>query len=154
MALPTHIHFFSYETKVSLELPSDWQVESEAEGVVTYILEGPESITPHFIVKTIGLPYSKPSAYQELAQTLLSLPRTDFVLLSHVLNEVDNQPAVTDVFTYSELEVEARLLHYQVVVQVERVMFSITGIGLEAQAQELLPLFAAAVESVRFVPAS
>jgi len=153
ITLPAYTHFFSYETKVSLELPSGWTLESESEKTAVYTVDVGESPPPKFLVKTIGLPQSQSGSYQELAQALLSIPRIDFVLRAQNLSEVDNQHASIHIFSYFEPEIGQRLLQYQVIVHAERVIFSLTGVGREAQAENLLPIFETAIQSVRFVPA-
>lgn len=158
------IHFFSAETKVSLELPIGWEEADTDAGtaIYTYDLDDEAdeadeevsavALSPKYIVRIIGLPSAHPNAYQRLAQTLREQPRAGQEGLTHSEIEVDGQPAVLDVWVYDDAEAQRRVVHYQVFVQIDQIVCSLTGIAEDAQRARWLPDFEIATQSVRFIP--
>ena len=151
-----YAHFFSYETKVSLELPVEWEEEEVGQDTVTYAFgldeDEPEfEHPPKLIVKAIAVPMGESDAYKQLAQQMVDIPRQDVQVISRRAELIDDVPAVVDVLSYYEDEVGSRLTQYQALAQIENVVFSVTGIVEESRMDEVLPVFEGAVKSIRFI---
>jgi hypothetical protein len=156
-AVPESVHFHSAQTKVSLELPYGWQEQETGDHHAIYALEEGRArqegldYPPRFVVKVVEVLVQTPDAYQELAQSMRSLPAQDQEFVSHSAQTVAGFEAVVDVFSYLEPAVDSRVTQYQVFVQVGQVVFSLTGIVQETHKAAYLGVFEAAVASVRFI---
>jgi len=151
---PDVVHFFSHETKVSIELPTGWELDETDVRFAMY--RAPQNTfgqAPTLIVRVLDVQIADPEGYQKLAQQMLDLPREDMHLFSRDTLQVDGFPGTVDVFSYYQDIVAQQVIQYQVFVQVEQVVFSITGMAEQESGETYLPVFEAAVRSVRFIPA-
>lgn len=149
-------HFFNPQTRTSLELPLGWAEEETGERFVIYTspLAGePAAPEPKLVIKVVTTAAGQPHAYRELAQQVLALSQQDFHLLAHQELSVDGFPGVADLFTYYEAQLECPVVQYQAFVQIDTIIFSITGIAAATQQAQYIPVFETALQSVRFIPA-
>jgi hypothetical protein len=154
---PQAIHFYSAQTKISLELPLGWQEQEIGDHYAIYALEDERARQeglahpPKFVVKVVEVLVQAPDAYKTLACELISLPAQNLEIISHGDREVDGFDGVVDVFSYYEESVDSLVTQYQVFAQVGQVVFSLTGVVQETHKGSYLDVFEAAAESVRFI---
>ncbi len=149
------VHLFSFATKVSIEFPRGWELAEEGERTALYLdgmWEGNPGQTPRVVINVPAQLFSQPDLYEDIARQTLELPHRDLKALAHERMAVDGFPAVVDVFRFDEPELGYPVVQYQVFVQVEQVLHSITGLVPEGHESDYLPVFEAAVASVRFIP--
>ena len=151
---PDVIHFFSDETRVSLELPDGWKLdETDVRFAMYRAAQDAFGQAPTLIVRVVDIQTTDPGAYKKLARQMLELPRKEMRVISRSAVTVDGFAGTVDVFSHYQDVVAQRVTQYQVFVQVERVIFSITGIVAQESQKAYLPVFEAAVQSIRFIPA-
>ena len=150
----TPIHFFSYETKVSLELPAGWSELQELVGAAIYGYDDADSqSSPRFVVKTIALPTSTAGADQSILAGIIQAARPIQMLNEPITVDIDGFSGQMAIFTFQPSGLSTVMLQHQVVVQVDQIVFSLAGV-VEASAQAIwLPVFEAIGQSVRFIPA-
>jgi len=154
---PSVEHWFSYQTRVSLELPPGWKENVVGARHVVYGLVAPETeepdlvVPPVFIVRVVEGLLDHPESYLELSRELLASEWTELEPEAHETIRVDDFDGVLDVFSYREDEVDARVTQLQVFVQLGQLCFGLTGVvGTEAR-EKYLPVFQDAVRSVRII---
>ncbi len=156
-APPTLVHHFSYTTRVSLELPPGWLGDEAAERQVIYAdagvdpVGGDAAFQPKLVVQVAEAPLPDPEAYRVLSRELLASPLEELEPVAHEDVTVDGVDGVLDVFRYRDPGGDARVTQLQVFTQLGEVGFSFSGV-VEAQHEEAyLPVFRAAIASVRFI---
>lgn len=153
------LHFFSYETKVSLELPVGWEELEEDIGLAIYGDELDDEaeeveigkLDPKLTLKTFAISTSEPEAFKKIADQTLNVPKKNQQVLQRKIREVDSYPASVDLFTYEDEEIGGAIAQYQVFVQIADVICSITGIVDLQDQEEYFPVFEEAVQSIRFI---
>jgi hypothetical protein len=145
MTDPGLIHFYSYVTGVSLELPVGFEFAGEDDASATYVDrvdDGPITPdTPVVRIQVVGeIEHDAgPDAMRELADGFAAADRET---ISRQEREIDGSPAVTVVSRDA-----GRVLHQTVVADDNRLLSIIAA----APGDDLLAMFDAAVESIRFI---
>jgi hypothetical protein len=145
MTDPGLIHFYSYVTGVSLELPVGFEFAGEDDASATYVDrvdDGPITPdTPVVRIRVVGEIErdAGPDAVRELADGFAAVDRET---ISQQEREIDGSPAVTVVSRDA-----GRVLHQTVVADDNRLLSIIAA----APGDDLLTMFDAAVESIRFI---
>ena len=149
-AFPANIHFHSYESRVSLELPAGWEEEVEVAEQVTYVnRDGSETgLQPRLIVKVMTVPADS-DAWRELADQLRDRPGREVVESKEI--SVDSVPARLDITGYEEAQLGGRVVHVQAFAQISDMLFSISGVASWSERAMWTPEFAAAIDSIRFI---
>ncbi|MDV3350211.1 hypothetical protein D0962_27640 [Leptolyngbyaceae cyanobacterium CCMR0082] len=153
------LHFFSHQTHVSLELPVGWEEFSEdAHNVVYYyeIYDEDEdeddfSKNPRLIIQLFPSPSTNIDNLRQASESVVTVPRKNFELISHQEEIIDQYPGLTDVFRYFDEDFGALAVRYQSFILVDNVLFSFAGACLAQHEDELLPMFRNALESIRFI---
>lgn len=153
MDLPSHIHFFSWATKVSLELPVGFEeaVEDESTNSAVYAddLDEDDPLGGRVMTKATAVPQGADDAYQRLADESAGMEgRT---VSSRTETEIDHLPAVQQVLRYHQDDVETDVVRHETWAQVGDVVFSITGLAPEDRAGEYLAGFEHASGTARFI---
>jgi len=153
---PDRIHFFSYGTKISLELPVGWEEREQQGNNAIYVLEADDddvdlAFDPILVVATVRLPTSDDDAHLRLAAALLDAHRTARVL-AHNDIAIDAMPAIEDITLGRDPDVTAEAVRYQAVAQLDNVGFTFTGVAPADMADEFIDIFRSAVASARMIP--
>lgn len=153
-------HHYSRATAVSLELPASWTQVKDGNGGSTYaettdMAVGSSSELPpaQLAIQSFILSAGQLGGPEALLRRVMAdagVPAGEAELRTLL---VDQQPAHLLVQTRPD-STGRGLLHFQVFVQLDRVLYSITGKGPVERAAELRPLFEAATQSIRFIPVS
>lgn len=154
------LHFFSLETKVSLELPVGWEDQEEDGGLAIYYYEmnddeeesNFDKCNPRLIIKTFAIPTNTPDALKNIADSTVQAYQIQRQILERSVTEVDSYPAIVNIFTYQDDEMSCTFIQYQVFVQISQIICSISGVVELQYQQEFLPVFEQAVKSIRFIP--
>jgi hypothetical protein len=146
MTAPEVVHFFSYATGVSLELPVGFELVDESDGSASYADrpegEGPiTESTPVVRVRLVGEVEGpvEADAVRGLADGFAAAGGEQ---ISRTRHEIDECPAVTVVSRDG-----GRVLHQTAVVADGRLL-SIVAV---APGEQMLPVYDTALESIRFI---
>ncbi len=146
-------HWFSHKTRVSIELPIGWEQDEEDERLVIYRdTSAAHEWPPTLLIRVIHIPFAADEPHLELARQIVDVSRPNKQILSHSKMDVDGFDGVVDVLSYDEEQVGHTVIHYQVFVNVPPLIYSFSGMAQREHAQSCLPVFRAAVQSVRFIP--
>lgn len=152
------IHFFSFGTGISIELPVDWKQKGETNGTAAYVYnvdEGEASSfkkAPVLVVKRIDVPAGNADAYRKLEKELIEIPRRDMIIISQSSREIDSYVGSVSVMSYFDLDIDGTVVHHQSFFQVESVIYSISGIVEEEHREDFLTVFGNVLNSVRVIP--
>jgi len=160
MPPPLLRHHFCRTSALSFELPPSWRLEQESEGASTYletVEEAGSSDREHQPARLVIQSFIVAPGLNDAPQALIQRVMADSsnAAASAVVRTltVDQQPA--RLLVQHRQDSSGRwMLHFQVFVQLDQVVCSITGKGAVAREAELLPLFEAATHSIRFIPVS
>jgi hypothetical protein len=145
VSAPSLIHFYSYVTGVSLELPVGFEFAGEDDTSATYAdLDEIGAATAQVRVQVVGAldgPDAGRSAVDALADGFASL---DGEVLSRTARTVDERPTSTVVLRQAG---DGGLLHLTAAASEHRLL-SLVAI---APSEQLLTAYDAAVESIRFI---
>lgn len=152
-------HFFSYETKVSLELPLGWEELREEKGLVIYMHElddgveesKGEKLNPIITITTFSISTNELGAFKKISSQVLNVPQKAQQILQKKITEIDGYPASVDFFSYEDDDMGGKVVQYQVFVQIDFLICSITGIADLASKEEYFSIFEEAAQSIRFI---
>ncbi|MEO1162306.1 MAG: hypothetical protein AAFV98_00860 [Chloroflexota bacterium] len=151
------LHFFSYETKISMDLLAGWQEESQSKDTAVYYVDVSEvpagvdapSSNPRILVKAIAVGNSTADNHIKLADAILNDSLANVTVIEREEGTLDSQPAVFDLFTF-DMD-GTRTTQYMAHAQISDVVFSIVCTVEEAYAEVLLPSMQLGVASARFI---
>lgn len=153
MRLPSHIHHFSWHTKVSLELPIGFEEEEEdpTENMAIYADDLEEdTIGARVLTKASAIPAGSDDAYLQMAAASARVA-------GRALQEppeastVDGLPAVHQTLRYVQDDLGMEIVRYETFAQISDIVFSITGVAPAESAEHYLPVFEHASSSARFI---
>jgi hypothetical protein len=145
-------HYFSYDTCISLILPESW-VEVQREGCAAFYADQAEpEHPPHLAIKIWQLNEIEADSYKKAA--LNSIDNSEIKYFHSQLEEltVDRFPAILHFCSWFTPEREQEIVQYQVVIQVNNLIYCITCSVSGVLAPKYLPIFEHAIDSVRFIP--
>ncbi len=151
-SFPEHIHWFSWHTRISLELPIGFEEESEDEEAATAIYaDDPDddgNPTARVMARTIALPSEAPEdSFRRLASEAASMDGHT-VIASHEL-EIDGLPAVRQLLRqYHE---ESEVIRHETYAQAANLVFTIIALTSADQQDEYLSAFDHAADTARFI---
>ena len=153
MELPSHLHFFSWHTKVSLELPVGFEeaAQDETSNSAMYAddLDDDDPLGGRVMTKATAVPVGSDDAFRRLAAESAKMPgRT---VSSETELEIDHFPAVQQVLRYHQDDVEVDVVRHETWAQAGNVVFSITGLAPEDRAGEYLAAFEHASGTARII---
>ncbi len=156
MELPERIHFFSWETRVSLELPIGFEEEGEdpETNSAIYVDEVPDSapedaIAARVMAKMTAVPHGRPDAYRSLAEASAGIGSRTVEDREELV--IDGAPAARQVLRYRDEELDVEVLRHETFAQLENVVFSIIGLAPAGRSAEYRPAFEHAAETARFI---
>lgn len=153
------LHFFSHESRVSLELPIGWEELAEEKHQVIYYYEssleddGSRSwiANPRLMIKLFPSSSDDLQNLEKASQSSFQQSHAELEKLEHNSQTVDGQPGVSDLFRYRDRESSELVTQLQVFVLISDVLFSFTGLMTQDYEDEIIPVLKAAISSVRFI---
>ena len=153
------LHFFSHESRVSLELPVGWEELSEAEHQVIYSYEiadeGEEAgswlSNPRFMIKLFPARSREVEALERASASHLKANSEQLHQIRHDKAEVDGHSGILDIFTCKDAESGQMVTQLQAFVLIDNVLFSFTGITQKEHQDAFIPTFEDALRSARFI---
>lgn len=147
---PDFVHFHSYESRLSLELPAGWEEEDESENQVIYVNrdDSETPIEPRLIVRVQAVPADS-DAWRQLADGQRDRPGRDLIDSREIA--IDGVPARLDITGYDEPGLGGKVLHVQAFAQISDVLFSVSGVAAWKERAMWTPVFTDAVDSIRFI---
>lgn len=154
-ATPDVIHFYSYETGVSFELPVGFEEESEQPGAVTYVDEPEDDPagTARVLVQVIGpIEATGPGAAENAAAGLAKgFAAQGGEVIATRTEVIDEVPTATTVSRRDDAKLGQRMLFHQTAAVSAGQLLSISAVAPDAQESFYLPAFDDAIRSMRFV---
>jgi len=151
--LPSHIHHFSWHSKVSLELPLSFEEQSEDPDTNSAIyaddLDDDDELGAKVLAKATAVPVEQHDAYRLLAVESAEVPKRS--LESFIECSVDGVPAVQQILAYEQEDLEVRVLRHETFAQIGNIVFSLICLAPAERADEYLPAFEHAANTARFV---
>ena len=165
MAIPDYIHFFSWETRVSIELPVGFEEQFEDPGTHSAIYaddlddddesdDADDSPGARVMTKMTAVPETSPEAYRAIARASAEGPAQDAnprTVQHRREREIDGAPALRQVLTYNDEEAGIDVVRHETFAQLTNVVFSITCLAPASREAEYLPAFDHAGDSARFI---
>jgi hypothetical protein len=159
--LPDVIHFYSYETGVSIELPVGFEEQFEETGVAAYVDEPDDdddaSPVARVLVQVVGdvtpdRGASAASAAESAAAGLASgFAAQGGEVISSRSEVIDEVPTATTVLHRNDPTLGGEMLFHQTAAVSAGKLLSISAVAPDAQRAQFLPAFDAAIRSIRFV---
>lgn len=151
--LPELIHHFSWATRISLELPLGFEEELEDDDahVAIYGDDLDEDDPPGARVQTkaTNVGTDDPAALRKLAEA--SADRVGGSREGPEELTVDHLPALQQVLRYRQEEIETDVVRHETFVQAGNVVFSITAITSQEDADRYLSAFDHAARTARII---
>lgn len=153
------LHFFSHESRVSLELPIGWEELSEENHQVVYYYEDFEEDDsekswindPRFMIKLFPSPSTDIENLERASTSSFKVEHEQLEKFNHTELKVDGYPGILDIFSYKDSESRKLVSQFQLFVLIDNVIFSFTGLMLKKFQDRLIPVFNNAIQSVRFI---
>ncbi|MCC5810996.1 MAG: hypothetical protein JJU06_11535 [Ectothiorhodospiraceae bacterium] len=149
---PSHIHFFSWSTRVSIELPAGFEVaeEDDAERFALYAddLDDDDPWGARVQTRVAVLPSDTPGGHLALADA--ALDRLNASADAREEHVIDHCPAVEQTLRYRDNDGD-EVLQHAAYVQAGDLLFSIVAQSPGDRAAEYLPVFREMVRSVRLI---
>lgn len=150
---PTLVHFFSWATKVSLELPVGFEEADEAPqaNAAMYAddLDEDDPVGGRVLVTATGLPEGHDDAWQQLANASAQLPGRSLAWQRDLV--IDGLDARMQLLHYRQEDPDAEVARLEVTAQAGNVVFAITGLAPADRADDYLPAYEHAATTARFV---
>lgn len=159
MTTPERIHFFSWETRVSIELPIGFeeQMEDPQTNSVIYADE-PEAlddsdesgdIAARVMTGMTAVPEGSPDAYRTIAEESAGL---GFRTVEHREELViDGAPAIRHILSYCDDQLKVDVLRHETFAQLANVVFAIICLAPASRSAEYRPAFDHATDTARFI---
>ncbi|TVQ19777.1 MAG: hypothetical protein EA382_16000 [Spirochaetaceae bacterium] len=147
---PDLIHWFSWYTRVSIELPIQFEEESEDAQTATAVYADRQNGDDgaKMTVRAIGLPVGSGSdAYRELAREVLAL--AGHRVMTTKVEEIDGWPAITQVLQ-ARID-DQEIVRHETYAQAENVVFALIGVAPISRREQYLPVFDRAADTARLV---
>ncbi|MBS3941454.1 MAG: hypothetical protein KG028_10885 [Actinobacteria bacterium] len=150
---PSRIHFFSWHTKVSLELPVGFEEASESPEVNAAMyaddLDEDDPLGGRVLVRASAVPDGDETAWQRLADESAGLPGRETVWRRDL--EVDGLDVRMQLLRYAQDDIDVEVVRLEAFAQAADVVFSITGLAPADRQDEYVPGYEHAVTTARFV---
>ncbi|TVR91437.1 MAG: hypothetical protein EA428_05800 [Spirochaetaceae bacterium] len=151
--IPSHIHHFSWHSKISFELPIRFEEQDEDPDTNSAIyaddLDDDDELGAKVLAKATAVPENQNDAYRLLALESAKLP--DRNTESFVECSVDGAPAVQQTLVYEQADIGIQVLRHETFAQIGNIVFSLTCLAPAARAEEYIPAFDHAASTARFV---
>jgi hypothetical protein len=153
--VPDVVHFYSYQTGVSFELPVGFEEGPEEPGQIGYVdePEDGEGIPARVLVQVIGpVEASGPGAAENAATGLAKgFAAQGGQVIASRTEVIDEAPTATTVLRRDDPQLGGSMLLHQTAAVSHGRLLSISAVAPDAQQAHYLPAFDAAIRSIRFV---
>lgn len=159
MTTPERIHFFSWETRVSIELPIGFeeQMEDPQTNSVIYAdepeapddSEGAADIAARVMTRMTALAQDSPDAYLTIAQESAGLGSLTVEHREELV--IDGAPAIRQTFSYRDDQLKVDVLRHETFAQLANVVFAIICLAPASRSAEYRPAFDHATDTARFI---
>ena len=153
METPTHIHFFSWETRISVELPVGFEEELEDPenhcAIYADDLDELDERGARIMAKMTAVPGDLPEAYLSIAEASAGIGSRTLEHREECL--VDGAPAVRQVFSYHDEESSLDVFRHETFAQMANVVFSLTCLAPMNRSTTYAPAFDHASCTARFI---
>ncbi|MDA3948217.1 MAG: hypothetical protein PF508_03240 [Spirochaeta sp.] len=156
MKTPERVHFFSWMTRVSIELPVGFeeQVEDEDTNSAIYaddLDEADDQDEPGARVMTrmTAVPTESTEAYRSLAAASVQIGSRSVETQEELL--IDGAPAIRQTLSYRDDELELDVFRHETFAQVANVVFSITCLAPALRSADYRTAFDYAGETARWI---
>lgn len=153
MEIPDRVHFFSWHTKTSLELPVGFEEQSDDEGSNTVIyaddLDDDDPPGARVMAKATAVPVGDDDAYRKLADASAQIPGRGTESRTEV--EIDGLPAIRQLLRYYHDDLEEEVIRHETFAQAGNIVFSITGMALAEDGHRYLDDLDHASDTARFI---
>jgi hypothetical protein len=151
---PTHIHHFTWATRISLDLPIGFEEDQEdseqAMAIFADDLDQEDEIGGKVLTRLTAVPEGQDQAYQRLAQTATTTI-TNHELLSQKELEIDGAPALQQVFSYLQKDIGVAVIRHETYAQLGNLVFTIIGIAPLEKKDYYVEVFDQGAKSARFI---
>ena len=147
---PDLIHWFSWNTRVSIELPIEFEEDSDDAQTATAVYADHQRGDPgaRMTVRAIGLPAgSPPDAYRTLAREVSTLDGNRAVSTQE--GELDGWPAIRQVL-HATVD-DQLIVRHETYAQADDAVFALIGIAPDDLQEHYLPAFERASATARLV---
>ncbi len=150
---PSHIHHFSWHSKISLKLPIGFEEQDEDPDTNSAIyaddLDSDDELGAKVLAKATAVPEDQHDAYRLLAVQSAEIPERS--IESFIECSVDGAPAVRQTLVYEQEDLGIQVLRHETFAQVGNIVFSLICLAPAARAEEYTPAFDHAAGTARFV---
>lgn len=150
---PTRIHFFSWATKVSLELPVGFEEVDEVEEINSAMyaddLDDDDPLGGRVLVKATAVPVGEDTAWQGMADASARLPGRSLDWQREL--EVDGCDTRLQLLRYRQDDPDVDVVRVEGFIQAGNIVFSVTGLAPAAAEHEYVPAYEQAVTTARLV---
>lgn len=151
--LPSHIHHFSWNSKISLELPIGFEEQDEDPDTNSAMyaddLDADDELGSKVLAKATAVGEEQHDAYRLLAVESAKIPGRS--LESFVECSVDGARAVQQTLVYEQEDLGVRVVRHETSAQIGNIVFSLICLAPAERAEQYLPAFDHAANTARFV---
>lgn len=150
---PERIHFFSWATKLSLELPVGFEESDEAPEVNAAMyaddLDEDDPLGGRVLARATAVGEGDDRAWQGLADASARIPGRTLVWQRDL--EVDGLDVRMQLLRYTQDDLDVDVVRLEAFAQAGNVVFSFTGLAPASREDEYVPAYEHAVTTARFV---
>lgn len=150
---PERIHFFSWYTKISLELPVGFEEVDEVDDLNAAMyaddLDEDDPLGGRVLVRATAVPDGDADAWRKLAEASARID--DRTLDWRRELEVDGLDVCLQLLRYTQDDLDVEVVRVEAFAQAADIVFSITGLAPADREDEYLPAYEHAVTTARFV---
>lgn len=153
MEYPDLIHHFSWSTRISLELPMGFEEQADdPEGhraMYADDLDETDELGGRVMTSVVAVPEDQEDAARIMADQ--SAEQHGRHLEQRREAVINHLPALVQLLTYYEPELDTDLVRHETYVQAGNVLFSIIALAPGKRGSEYLPAFEQASRTARFI---
>lgn len=150
---PERIHFFSWYTKVSLELPVGFEEVDEVGEVNAAMyaddLDEDDPLGGRVLVRATAVPEGDTTAWRQQAEASAGIDDRRLEWRRDL--EVDGLDTCLQLLRYTQDDLDVEVVRLEAYAQAADIVFSITGLAPADREDEYLPAYEHAVATARFV---
>jgi hypothetical protein len=153
MDLPEHIHHFSWNSHISLELPIGFEEASDDPDTNTAIygddLDDDDLPGGRVMAKATGVPVGDDDAFRRLADESADIEGRRMEWREEVV--ISHSVGLKQLLTYTQEDIDLDLVRLEAFVQAGNIVFSIVCLTPGNLGETYLPAFHHAIDTARFV---
>ncbi len=153
MEEPTRIHFFSWETRISIELPVGFEEQVEDRNTHTAIyaddLDEDDELGARVMTRMTAMPLEQTDGYRSMAAASEQIGTRTVEHRQECV--VDGAPAIRQVLRYHDEEAGIDVIRHETHAQIDNVIFSLICLAPSAKSADYAAAFDHASRSARLV---